>query len=110
MTEETFMKFLATLGGGLSSLSGYNPSLKVKESGGGSGAAPWWSRTAFSGQRNRLEKEMETSKLSEEYKQKSIDSKLTRFDSQTKPNSYTNDRERVAAKIAAASKKWKMPQ
>ena len=90
--------------------------MQVQAGGGNPSAAPWWAATAFAQNRNRVMKASENAKglpsrgrvQSPFTIQRALDRKLGSFD-QSAAGSSTNDRERVAAKIAAASKKWKLP-
>lgn len=115
--DENFWKFL----GSLSPLAkyqpgSYNPAMQVQAGGGNPSAAPWWAATAFAQNRNRVMKASESAKglpsrgpvKSPFTIQRALDRKLGSFD-KSAASSSTNDRERVAAKIAAASKKWKLP-
>jgi len=111
--NETFMKFLKSLSGpGAIATGGYNPMMQVQE-GSGIGAAPWWAGTAFAGQRERIAKSTPTipgrAVYGRDAKDLAIDRRMTSLDTKATPQSFTNDRERVAAKIAQASKKWKLP-
>ena len=90
--------------------------MQVQAGGGNPSAAPWWAATAFAQNRNRVMKASENAKglpsrgrvQSPSTIQRALDRRLGSFD-KSAAGSSTNDRERVAAKIAAASKKWKLP-
>ena len=119
-----FMKFLSSLKG-TGAKGNYNPSLQVTQAGGAATAAPWWARTAFAGNRQRVMKEgllgikdrkPSTSKYAAKFaaaqkalQDKALEKKFTTFDSDKLPGSFTNDRERVAQKIAKAAQNWKIP-
>jgi len=115
--NENFLKFLGSLAPLAKYRSGgYNPAMQIQAGGGNLSAAPWWAATAFAQNRNRVMKASESAKglpsrgpvQSPFTIQRALDRKLGSFD-QSAAGSSTNDRERVAAKIAAASKKWKLP-
>ena len=122
--NEMFMKFLTNLGG-MGAKGNYNPSLKVTQSGGSATAAPWWARAAFAGNSKKVMKEgllgikdrkPSTSKYAAKFaaeqkalQDKALEQKFTTLDSDQLPGSFTNDRDRVAQKIAKASQNWNIP-
>ena len=113
--NENFMKFLKSLKG-IGTKGNYNPSLQVTQASGAATAAPWWARAAFAGRRQQVMKEGLLGKMPASYgttpeylKQKALEKKFSTFDKDALPGSFTDDRTRVAQKIAKAAQNWKIP-
>jgi len=115
--NETFMEFLKTLVSPVSTTGGgYNPEFLVNGSGGNT-AAPWWARSAFATQQKPTVSNPLPTTTSDGNPltpeqiafQKPIEWVRPGVGKTPDAKKYTNDRDRVAAKIVAASRKWKLP-